>query len=215
MLSEICDAFQRKGEALNANDDGYAAELRSLVLKLARDAAAHVADYGLGEIPALCQRCHEVLAALTGGRGSRGQAAPLRSPARRPRPAGAVRGHSALPHRQAQGRGRRCVPGADRRCAARVGFMSGDANTPAPALRVRAAHGKAGGYSDSCRTLPQAKIASAGRRRLFSSRSAADAATHQPAYRCLISAPGCAAGSATRRARRQCRYPTRLTAPPR
>ena len=34
------------------------------VQKLARDAANHVADYGMGEIPALLQRCHEVMAWL-------------------------------------------------------------------------------------------------------------------------------------------------------
>jgi hypothetical protein len=38
--------------------------LRGLITKLVRDASEHVADYGMGEVPALMQRCHEALVAL-------------------------------------------------------------------------------------------------------------------------------------------------------
>ena len=65
MLPQLCAEFQVEVEALDADDVGdYAAQLRRLTLKLARDAALEIADHHYGEIPALCQRCHEVLAWL-------------------------------------------------------------------------------------------------------------------------------------------------------
>jgi hypothetical protein len=64
MLSQLCDEFQREVEALDPKADDYAAELLALVKKLVRDAAAHVADYHLGEIPALLELSRLVLAWL-------------------------------------------------------------------------------------------------------------------------------------------------------
>ncbi len=63
-LSDLCDRFQVEAEALDPAADDTADELRGLIHKLARDAADHVADYGLGEVPALMRRCREALAAL-------------------------------------------------------------------------------------------------------------------------------------------------------
>ena len=64
MLSAICNTFQVEVERLNERDDTYGAELKSLVLNLAKDAAEHVADYGMGETSALMRRCYELLTAL-------------------------------------------------------------------------------------------------------------------------------------------------------
>ena len=64
MLNEICNAFASDAEALDPKSEDYRVELRSLVLKLARDAAAHVESHSFGEIPALLQRCYELLAWL-------------------------------------------------------------------------------------------------------------------------------------------------------
>jgi len=55
MLSTLCDTFQREVEALEPSADDYPAQLTGLVLKLVRHAAAHVADYALGEVPALLE----------------------------------------------------------------------------------------------------------------------------------------------------------------
>ena len=63
-LSEICARFQAAAERLNERDEDYAARLKSLVLNLAKDAAEHVADYGMGETSALMRRCYELLTAL-------------------------------------------------------------------------------------------------------------------------------------------------------
>jgi hypothetical protein len=64
MLSTICDAFQPEVEALDPKDEDYGTRLRSLVLKLAKDAAAEIADYPFGEPVALLQLCQQVLAWL-------------------------------------------------------------------------------------------------------------------------------------------------------
>jgi hypothetical protein len=64
MLSILCSVFQAEVEALDPKDEDYGTRLRTLVLKLAKDATAHVADYGLGEVPALLQLCQQVLAWL-------------------------------------------------------------------------------------------------------------------------------------------------------
>jgi hypothetical protein len=63
-LSEVCDDFQTGLEALEPVDADMAVRLRGLITRLVRDASEHVADYGMGEIPALLQRCREALAAL-------------------------------------------------------------------------------------------------------------------------------------------------------
>ena len=61
MLSDICDAFASDVEALDVKSDDYGIELRPLVLKLVRDAAAQLESQLCGEIPALLQRCYELL----------------------------------------------------------------------------------------------------------------------------------------------------------
>jgi hypothetical protein len=63
-LSEICDDFQDELERLEPADDDLSARIRGLITRLVREAAEHVADYALGEIPALLQRSHEALTAL-------------------------------------------------------------------------------------------------------------------------------------------------------
>jgi hypothetical protein len=63
-IADPCDREHCAAELAGVVGD-YARELTGLVKRLAKDAAAHVADYHLGEIPALCQRCHEVLAVLS------------------------------------------------------------------------------------------------------------------------------------------------------
>jgi len=63
-LGEKLDEFLTDVEALEAADAGLPARLQGLVMRLARDAVEHVAEYGMGEIPALVQRSHEVLATL-------------------------------------------------------------------------------------------------------------------------------------------------------
>ena len=63
LLSDILEAFQREVEE-QLDPDTHATRLPHLVTKLAKDAAALIADHNLGEIPALCQRCHDILAAL-------------------------------------------------------------------------------------------------------------------------------------------------------
>jgi hypothetical protein len=65
MISEICNSFANDVEGLDPKDEDYPADLRRLVLMLVRDASLYFADYGMGEIPALCQRCHEVLSWLS------------------------------------------------------------------------------------------------------------------------------------------------------
>ena len=64
MLNEICNTFAGEVEALDPKDEDYAVELRALVLKLIRDAAAQLEAQLCGEIPALLQRCYEALAWL-------------------------------------------------------------------------------------------------------------------------------------------------------
>ena len=64
-LPELCEAIQDQVEALETDTEDYAGRLKRLKLKLARDAAEHVGEsYAMGEIPALCQRICELMAAL-------------------------------------------------------------------------------------------------------------------------------------------------------
>jgi len=63
-LPELCEAFQDQVEALDPGDGSHAARLAQMVKKLARDAAEHFGDHHLGEIPAVLQRCQELVAAL-------------------------------------------------------------------------------------------------------------------------------------------------------
>lgn len=77
-LSEVCDDFQTGLEALEPADADLSLRIRGLVTRLVRDAAEHVADYGMGEIPALLHRSREVLFRARGrGRGCRRSPAPL------------------------------------------------------------------------------------------------------------------------------------------
>jgi hypothetical protein len=64
MLSDLCTTFLTDVEALDPRGEDFGAELTLLALNLARDATHHIGGYGMGEIPALCQRCSEVLAWL-------------------------------------------------------------------------------------------------------------------------------------------------------
>ena len=65
MLSDLCDEFQTAVEALNVKDAAdYAFELRLLVMRLIPAVAVLVGDYVYGEVPALMQLSHTVLAAL-------------------------------------------------------------------------------------------------------------------------------------------------------
>jgi len=63
-LSEICGEFLDDAERLEPADDDLSARLKGLIMRLARDAAAHVGESRHGEIPALMQRSHQALAAL-------------------------------------------------------------------------------------------------------------------------------------------------------
>jgi hypothetical protein len=64
MLSTICDAFQAEVEQLDSGADDYSYQLRPLVLKLVRDAAAVVEESHYGEVPALLELGRLVLAWL-------------------------------------------------------------------------------------------------------------------------------------------------------
>jgi hypothetical protein len=64
MLSTICDAFQAEVEQLDSGADDYSYQLRPLVLKLVRDAAAVVEESHHGEASALLELGRLVLAWL-------------------------------------------------------------------------------------------------------------------------------------------------------
>jgi hypothetical protein len=63
-LREICQNFEDELEELVPASADLASRIKGLITRLAKDASEHVADDGMGEIPALLQRCHEALAAL-------------------------------------------------------------------------------------------------------------------------------------------------------
>jgi hypothetical protein len=61
MLSDLCDTFQDEVQQLDPGDIDYAVRLGSLTQKLAKDAAAEIADYPYGEPAPLTQLCAGVL----------------------------------------------------------------------------------------------------------------------------------------------------------
>jgi hypothetical protein len=63
-LAETCLAFLDELEALEPADDGLPARLKGLILRLVRDAAEHVADHSMGEVPAITQLAGEALRAI-------------------------------------------------------------------------------------------------------------------------------------------------------
>jgi hypothetical protein len=63
-LPEVCQKFEDDLAELEPASADLASRFKGLITRLARDAAEHVGDYGMGEVPALLQLCHDALAAL-------------------------------------------------------------------------------------------------------------------------------------------------------